>query len=104
MKWKWRYRIHETPHNLVEMHHRFEKYNQNLHKIIENRENRVRKRHMLHKTIDLETGKRSRYASISNASSPRISDTDSIKSEDENEVFNEIMGATMDNSLFETSL
>ncbi len=104
MKWRWRNRIHETPHNLVEMHNRFEKYNQNLHKIIENREHRVRKRHLLYENIDLETGKRSRNASISNISSPRISDCESIKSEDENEVFNELLGATMDNTLYETSL
>lgn len=108
MKWRWRNRIHETPHNLVDMHNRFEKYNQNLHKIIENREHRVRKRHLLHENIDLEIGKQSRSASISisnsNASSPRISDSESLKSEDENEVFNEILGATMKNYLYETSL
>ena len=104
MKWRWRNRTHETPHNLVEMHNRFEKYNQNLHKIIENREHRVRKRHLLHENIDLETGKRSRSASISNVSSPRISECESVKSEDENEVFNEILGATTNNTLYETSL
>lgn len=104
MKWRWRYRIHETPHNLVEMHHRFEKYNQNLHKILENRENRVRKRHLLHQNIDLETGKRLRCVSISNTSSPRISDSESLKSEDENEVFDEILNATINDNFFETSL
>ena len=104
MKWRWRNRTHETRHNLVEMHNRFEKYNQNLHKIIENREKRARKRHLLHENIDLETGKRSRNNSISNISSPRISECESIKSEDENEIFDEIIGATMNNSFYETSL
>lgn len=104
MKWRWRNRTHETRHNLVEMHNRFEKYNQNLHKIIENREKRARKRHLLHENIDLETGKRSRNNSISNISSPRISECESIKSEDENEIFDEILGATMNNSFYETSI
>ena len=104
MKWRWRNRTHETRHNLVEMHNRFEKYNQNLHKIIENREKRARKRHLLHENIDLETGKRSRNNSISNISSPRISECESVKSEDENEIFDEILGATMNNSFYETSI
>ena len=104
MKWRWRNRTHETRHNLVEMHNRFEKYNQNLHKIIENREKRARKRHLLHENIDLETGKRSRNNSISNISSPRISECESVKSQDENEIFDEILGATMNNSFYETSI
>ena len=54
--------------------------------------------------MDLETGKRSRNNSISNISSPRLSECESLKSEDENEVFNEILGATMNNTLYETSI
>lgn len=100
MKWKWRNRVYETPHNLIEMNKKFPDI-QNLNKSFERKNSVIRNRKHLNEQFDLENGV---ITNSSNNSSPRISDNESIVSEEENEVFRDIMRTNEVIILQETSI
>ena len=100
MKWKWRNRVYETPHNLIEMNMKFPE-TQNLNKSVERKNNFIRNRRRLNDNSDLEHGESSH---TSNVSSPRISDNESIVSDEENEIYKSVIEETIRNTLYETSL
>lgn len=74
MKWRWRNRVKDTPHNLIEMNTRFQGQSDNLHKILERSNSFIRKRIPLNEKLDIEYGRTSREI-----------DTDSNKSEEEDQ-------------------
>lgn len=100
MKWRWRNRVHETPHNLVEMNKRFTD-TQNLNHTVERKISIIKHRKRLNDNFDLENGE---VTNSSNDSSPRISDNDSLLSEEENEVFKDIIRTSEVIILKETSI
>ena len=110
MKWKWRNRSYEMKHNLVDMRNKFSPCEDNLNridmieKLTKTKEllNTSEKDYDLEKLNNTKQNIRSRKPSIHSVS--EVFETDSNKSEEENEIFQEILGYSHLIPLYESSI